>query len=137
MQISLSGRFFFNLDRICTNFKLFIRRHTNTTDIIFLMLYVLLQILLVLSISLFGTENIGFIISLFVILFLFLVSLERIVLQFRFKQAQEDKDEIQRQYFELKSENKVLRERKKDIIERAEFVIGGLVEDKKKLKQQR
>lgn len=123
MKVSLSGRFFYRLDRICNNFKKFLRRHYHTIDFLFLFFYITLQLFLIIFIYLFKIRS-DFIISIFIILFLFIISSERIILQFKSKQAQEGKSDVEKQYYELKSENKILRVKNKELIERVKFIFG-------------
>lgn len=122
MVESISGRLFSNLDILCHNFSLFLRKRHEAIDFTFLSLYVLLQLILIVFIYLF--ENyIGIVVGGFIILFLFLISSERIVLQFKSKQAQGDTDNLEKKYYELKTETKLLRERNKELISRMEFWI--------------
>ncbi len=107
---SLNGKTFNRLDILCHNATTFLRKHYNALDFLFLSLYVLLQLILVIFIELFKKIEIT-IISIFIILFLFLISCERIIFQFKSRQAQEEKDNAEEKYYELKSQNKTLKER--------------------------
>ena len=62
-------------------------------------------------------ENIQVIISIFIIFLLFFISLERIILHFKSKQAQEKKENTEIQYYELRVINDNLRKNLKRAIE--------------------
>jgi len=117
--LSLCGRFFYRLDKYCNNLKIFLGNHYYTINFIFLISYILVQLIFVFLVYLFE-EYIKFTVSIFIILFLFLISAERIILQFKSKQAQEDKDSAETQYYELKIENRFLREKNKELLEKIE-----------------
>jgi len=99
-EISILGRILYNIDyKICYNIKKFTGRHEKTLEIIFLSLYVLLQIIL------------GFIatnqaVTLIIILFLFFLGLERIFLHVRIDYEREKieklKEELKNEFENLK-----------------------------------
>ena len=120
---TLFGRLFYNLDaQLLHNFRVLLFRHSYTLEITFLVLYVLLQIILVIAVHKFN-NYVNLIISIFIVLFLFLISLERIILQFKSKQAQKEKDLVQMRYYELKDETSKLRKRNKEILDSFEELI--------------
>ena len=121
MNKSWSGNLFCNLEVICGNTRSFLSNHYYTANILFLILYIVLQLALIFFISVYEIHT-KFIVSVFIILFLFLISLERIILQFKSKQSQEEKDIAEQKFYELKGENKILREKDKNLLE----VIQGL-----------
>ena len=97
MNTSLIGKILYNFEKnICHNLKLFIGKHERTTEIIFLLLYILLQCLLALVIL----EQI---VTLIIICFLFLLALERIFvhigLDYR-KEQLENREEISKEKYE-------------------------------------
>jgi len=122
-EISYSGRLLYRLDRHCNNIKFFLGNHYHTIAFVFLILYILTQLIFVLSIYILQ-DYIKFIVSIFIIIFLFLISAERIILQFKSRQAQEDKDNAERQYYELKVENRFLIEKNKEVLDKIKFVLG-------------
>ncbi|MDP1729084.1 MAG: hypothetical protein Q8L27_02690 [archaeon] len=78
-----------------------------------------------------GTEYLTFIIGIFMTLFLFLISLESIILQFKTRQGQQEKDTIEKQYYELRTQNKTLSESNKELIERHKFIMKLLLKEKR------
>lgn len=70
-MVSLFGRFLINLDVFCHNLKIFIGIHEKTFEILFLISYIILQLILV-----FCFPDVK--VSILVILLLFFLSLERI-----------------------------------------------------------
>jgi len=77
MGMSIIGKFFYSIDRyVYHNIKQFLKTHENSLEIIFLGIYVLLQLFLAFFVK-------GTVISIFIILFLFFLSLERICLRFK------------------------------------------------------
>lgn len=95
---SYSGRIFCYFDLICHNFKIFVGKHEKTFEIIFLLFYIILQVI------------IGFIvinpwITMIIILFLFLLALERIIvhiwLDYERKQLKLKEEELKARYKQL------------------------------------
>jgi len=122
-QASLFGRFLRYLDGHLHNIKLFIKRHDNSIEVIFLMIYVFLNICLVLSI-------VDKKVSLFVVGLLFFIALERVIVHLKMRADKEDlnkreevmKDKlreydgifykIKNERDKFKSDNKILRRQK-------------------------
>ena len=100
------------------------------------MIYVFLQILLILFIYVFE-EYIGIVVSLFIVLFLFFISLERISLQFKSRKMQESKDAAEREHYQLRIENKSLLDKNLDLIEKVESIGSEILGKTKILKQKR
>ena len=132
-NLSIIGSIFHNTDESCNNLKIFLSRHYHSIDFLFLMLYVLLQLIFIILVYLFKnqTGKIELTVSIFIIIFLFILSSERIVLQFKSKQGQYEKDKVEIQYYELVAENRMLRVKNKELIERAKFILNYTSKNKK------
>ena len=122
-NLSFNGKLFILFSRFCKNFKSFLSMHNTIIEIIFLMIYVLLQLILVVSIYFFNLYT-NLIIGIFIVLFLFFLSLERIILQYKSKITQEEKDNIKNSYLELGIENKLLREKQKILSEKVKSLLN-------------
>lgn len=94
MKMSFIGRMLFFFDKyIYLNFKLFLKKHDSSIELIFLTIYALLQGMLAWFIK-------DVIISIFIVLFLFFLSLERICIRFK---AQLQKEEYERKEKDVRS----------------------------------
>lgn len=77
MGISFMGRFFYNLEKlILHNFKLFSTNNERAMEVFFLSVYIGLQLILVLFVA-------KTIVSVIIIVFLFFLSLERVMMYMR------------------------------------------------------
>jgi hypothetical protein len=98
--LSFTGRLFYNLGKICSNFKLFIGEHERTIEIIFLTIFFLLQGFLALYLR-------NPYVTLIVIIFLFFLALERIFvhiwLDYERLQLKEEEDKLGKDYYELRN----------------------------------
>ncbi len=132
-ELSFARNIFYNMDKSCSNLKIFLSRHYHSIDFLFLLLYVLLQLSFIVLIYLFKnqTENIELTVSIFIIVFLFILSSERIVLQFKSKQGQYEKDKVEIQYYKLATENRMLRVKNKELIERVKFILDYSLKNRK------
>lgn len=106
-KVSWLGRRFHNLEnRTCRNCKRYLEKHSNSIDIFFLLIYVFLQLILVISLFIFNKENAHFIVTIFVIMFLFVLSVERLVMRIKTgfeREAREIKTaEIMKWFYSLK-----------------------------------
>jgi len=87
---SIIGKGFYCFDVfLCENIKIFIKRHEKSVEVIFLLIYVILQILLV-------QQKVS--ISIFIIWLLFFLSFERILVHLK---AQLDKETLEKKQKEI------------------------------------
>ena len=93
--------------------RTFLLRHYYSIDVLFLMIYSVLQLILVLVVF-FSKEYTELIVSVFIVTFIFFTALERTVLHFKSSQSKEDKNSIEIQYYELLLENESLRKKNKE-----------------------
>ncbi len=79
LPITIIGRVFYNFEHIiCNNLKLYLLRHEKSVEILFLFFYIIIQ-----GFLLWITENKY--IGLFILLFLFLISIEKSLMHLRFE----------------------------------------------------
>lgn len=115
-ELSFVGKVFYNLEmKFCHNLKCFLIRHDNSIDVLFLLIYSLLQFFLIIIIS-------EIIVGVFIILFMFFISLERIFLKFKSNQAQIEKNIAEKNYYRLKNENETLRSKNEELIKQREKI---------------
>lgn len=98
--MSIIGRIFYNFEnKVCLNFKTFVGKHEKTVEIMFLIIYFLLQGILAFYIS-------NPIVTLIIIIFLLFLALERIFVHIWLEYEREKLDiigkESKEQYDELK-----------------------------------
>lgn len=137
MGMSITGRILYNIEmKFCHNFKLFLRRHDTSMEVLFLLIYVVLQGFLIYIVQ-------KPIIGVFILLFLFFISFERILLRFKSKLLREDMEEERRiitdnvsdfegLIFELNENNKLLRKRIKILLGQRNKLLKRLDRDLKK-----
>jgi len=126
MAKTIHGKGLYCLDLLCMNIRTFLKKHMHTIDVLFLIFYVSLQIIFSVAIFYFrnkGSEYLSFIVGLFMTLFLFLISFEAIILQFKSKQWQESKNEIEKQYYDLQVKYSSLSESNKELIKRNKLIM--------------
>lgn len=92
---SFSGRILFKMDRFSHNIKLFIKRHDNSTEIIFIIIYLTIQLTLIFLVK-------RILIAAIILFLTFIMSIERIVLKFRSRQAEIRSSNLEKNYFRLK-----------------------------------
>lgn len=90
-KVSWFGNTLHHVELRCKNIRIFIGSRDNALEVIFLMIYVLLQFGLVILIS-------NLIVSIFVLLFLFFLSLERIAMHLKIEL---EKDKLTRKEEEI------------------------------------
>ncbi|MBT4135337.1 hypothetical protein HOD75_00775 [archaeon] len=100
MKISLIGRLLYNFENIiCKNFRKFIGNHEKTIEVLFLITYVTLQLILLYFLP-------KTIIASIVIIFLFLLTLERITVHIWLdeerKKIKRETEKLRKDYAELK-----------------------------------
>ena len=95
-------------DNVCINSKRIILRHSNLIGFLFVFCYFLLEFILVILVYLLDPSLVKFIVSIFVILLLFVVAVERMVMSVRVQMVEKEKEKIRRVYVEKMSANKVL-----------------------------
>jgi len=89
---SFSGIFLYKLDRCMHNAKIYIKRHSISIEILFLLIYTGINLTLVYFIK-------DRIISVFIILFLFFLGLERLIIHLKSKM---EKEEIEKKEEQIK-----------------------------------
>lgn len=117
-NISLFGRFLCCCDRQMSNAKLYIKRHSISIEICFLLIYTLLNLILVYFVR---TQ----VISIFIIIFLFFLGLERLIIHLKLNM---DKELLERREEQIKEQsdsytrnfNEIIKklEKKNNILER-------------------
>ncbi len=121
-RLTLSGNICRYIEIISHNFKTLVEHHSHSIEIIFLAIHILLQLILIVLVYLLD-EYVRLIISLFIVLFLALISQERIIMNFKSKIAQKEKEKAVNDYYQLRTENEILREKNKDLIEQKTKII--------------
>jgi len=101
MEISFIGDILYKIETIfCRNFKLFIGKHEKTMQVLFLMIYIALQMILALCI-------INPLVTVIIIAFLFFLALERIFvyiwLDYERNKLKFKEEELRKQYSKLRA----------------------------------
>lgn len=92
---SFSGRLFYCMDKLSHNIKLFIKRHYNSTEIIFITIYLIIQLSLIIWVKQIA-------VAIMILFLTFIMSIERVVLKFRSRQAEIKSSNLEKNYFRLK-----------------------------------